>query len=271
MRATSVQRWLLLSCLLASCAEAGEITLYNGALGTAPSQQGWFYRYLPPSPPVADQVSGGVTTIDTTSSALIHAGYFTTDPLNTSQVHPGMPMLDRGQGYTVSFDVRIDAEDHGTRDDRAGFSVIVLGSDGKGIELGFWSDQVWAQSDQPLFTRAESALFQTSSMTHYALSILGAGYGLYAGGELILAGALRDYSSFGPPYSTPNQVFLGDDTSSASARFGLARVAVNLAAIPEPSSFLLLAVGAVAAAGASAGLTRARLARTPHGRGVSGS
>lgn len=50
---------------------------------------------------------------------------------------------------------RLAQETH-NRPERAGFSVILLGADRRGIELGFWRDQVFAQADQPLFTRGEN-------------------------------------------------------------------------------------------------------------------
>jgi hypothetical protein len=45
----------------------------------------------------------------------------------------------------------------------------------------------------------------------------------------VLSGSLRDYTAFsGPvdPYETPNLIFIGDDTSSASARIRLSYVSV---------------------------------------------
>jgi hypothetical protein len=122
--------------------------------------------------------------------------------------------------------------------DRAGFSVIALSSDARGIELGFWPDQVWAQEDgtaEPpngtLFTHAESALCDTiSRLAAYTLTVRGDGYELSSDGATILRGRLRDYTSFdGPvnPYRTPNFIFLGDDTGSARAKIRLAHVAVH--------------------------------------------
>ena len=70
------------------------------------------------------------------------AGYFAKNQL--------MPQLDRTAGYTVRFTAQVQEELH-NNNNRAGFSVIVLSSDLKGIELGFWEDQVWAQADMPRF------------------------------------------------------------------------------------------------------------------------
>jgi hypothetical protein len=122
--------------------------------------------------------------------------------------------------------------------DRAGFSVIALSSDTRGIELGFWMDQVWAQEDgaaEPpggsLFTRAEHApLDTTSRLVAYTLAVRGDSYVLSADGGLVLSGRLRDYTRFeGPvnPYRTPSFIFLGDDTGSARAQIRLAYVALT--------------------------------------------
>jgi len=234
-------------CAASSAASAGMMTLYDGAVNTAPEQQGWFYRYLPLLPPVIPTVAGGLATLDTTGGNGIQAGWFTTDPLAPASVHPDMPVLDRNAGYTVRFDLRVESEMH-ARPDRAGISLIALGSDRKGVELGFWTDEVWAQSDDPLFTHAEGVAFATTSLIRYELSVLGAAYTLYADGSPILAGSLRDYSVFGPPYSTANQLFIGDDTTSARARFDLAYVAVGLApvSVPEPSTLTLLVLSGFA-------------------------
>src|SRR5262249_6811999 len=123
--------------------------------------------------------------------------------------------------------------------DRAGFSVIALSSDTRGIELGFWEDQIWAQEagaaeppEGALFTHAESAPFDTAShLTDYTLTIRGDDYELSSAGVAILHGRLRDYTTFeGPvnPYRTPNFIFLGDDTGSARALIRLAYVALTL-------------------------------------------
>jgi len=156
-----------------------------------------------------------------------------------------IPALDSTAGYALRFSVQVVAEYHADSDkdgdglgDRAGFSVIVLSSDAKGIELGFWEDQIWAQeqgaAEPPagtLFTHAESARFDTTGrMIAYTLAVRGDQYELSSDGVAILRGRLRDYTAFeGPvnPYRTPNFIFLGDDTGSARAKIRLAYVAVT--------------------------------------------
>ena len=41
--------------------------------------------------------------------------------------------------------LKLLSETHSTND-RAGLSLIVLSSDLRGIELGFWTNEIWAQS-----------------------------------------------------------------------------------------------------------------------------
>ncbi len=125
-----------------------QVVLYDGALNTAPSDQGWAYQAFPgPAGETATvSVGGGVTTLTTTGANGIQAGYSRIAPFS----------LDRATGFTLDFDVKLLSEAHASND-RAGFSVIVLSHDKKGIELGFWDGLVWAQSDSPFFTHAEEA------------------------------------------------------------------------------------------------------------------
>jgi hypothetical protein len=119
--------------------------------------------------------------------------------------------------------------------DRAGFSLLVVSSDKRGIELGFWIDEIWAQeggSSWP-FTHAEGAAFTTTSdLIDYRLIVLGERYTLTANGTTVLSGPLRDYTLAPPPplpanpYTTPNLIFLGDDTSSARAKIKFRYAAV---------------------------------------------
>jgi hypothetical protein len=118
----------------------------------------------------------------------------------------------------------------------------VLSSDKRGIELGFWTDRIWAQeggSGNTLFTQAEYAPFDTqSARMPYALAVQGDIYMLSSNGTPILSGKLRDYTAFNdfPDfYKTPNLIFVGDDTRTASAAIGLAYVAVGPTASNAPS------------------------------------
>jgi hypothetical protein len=208
--------------------------LFDGSLGTTPTSQGWSYLAIPPGPvPV---IIGNVTQLDTTSSLSTHAGFF----------RGGIPTLDRIAGFTMQIDAKVYSETH-VSNDRAGFSIIVLSSDLNGIELGFWPDRIWAQSDSPLFQHAEEGAFNTTAaVTSYQLDVLGSTYSLSVAGSTIVTGALRNYSAFGYPYNQPSFIFIGDDTGSASTKFDLAYVAT----VPEPQSLMLIVLAGLALAGA---------------------
>jgi hypothetical protein len=223
----SIRRWCGLGLVAATIlgllllpgtppAAAATVTLYDGALGGTPDTQGFSYLTEPILSAQASQsFANGTTTLTTTLQTSDKAGYFANSAL--------MPQLDRTAGYTVRFRTQVLEEIH-NNNNRAGFSVIVLSSDLKGIELGFWEDQVWAQADSPPFTRAETKMLDTTAgLIDYELTIHGNSYTL-SGGGATLSGPLRDYSAEGPPYTLANFLFLGDDTTSASARIRLAKV-----------------------------------------------
>ena len=251
MREFSIRLSLVLLAS-AGCVETvrGEI-LYQGSSGTSPGSQGWVYLALPVPAGAKEVVGGGMTTLDTTPKMGDAAGYFTRLlPPFANYVHPLQPVLDRDAGYRIRFDARVKQENHDS-DNRAGLSLLVLGDDLLGIELGFWADQVWAQSGAD-FTKDESAAFDTTDrLAQYELSILDDGYSLSADGIPVLAGSLRDYSSAAggsdplrAVYGWDNLIFLGDDTGSASAEFELSYVEVLAGtAVPEPSTALLLVSG----------------------------
>ena len=200
--------------------------LYDGALNTGtPDTQGFLYLTNPFSGVQATQTfTNPVTILDTTPQRTDYAGYFAKPTLYAP--------LDRARGYQVRFTAQVVAESH-VSNDRAGFSLLVTSSDKRGIELGFWENEVWAQeggSSQP-FTHAEGAVFTTTTgLIEYRLSVMGNSYTLAANGSTVLSGLLRDYTLAPPPplnpYNTPNLIFLGDDTSSAQAILKLAAVSV---------------------------------------------
>ncbi|MBD2005985.1 MULTISPECIES: choice-of-anchor Y domain-containing protein [Cyanophyceae] len=218
----------------------GWTTLYTSQVGTAPSSQRLTFANLSGA---IQTVGSGATTLTSLANSNIYTGYTTSSFT-----------LDRTKGYTINFSVKINTEDHSPASaqknpsqdsiaDRAGFSIIAISSDGqKGIEIGFWDNEIWVQDDGvtpgngSIFTHtvnsAERYFGSTTTLKDYSLSVLGNNYTLYANGTQILSGLLRDYTAFVgsiDPYETPNFIFLGDDTTSASASFDLTRVAVQAA------------------------------------------
>lgn len=210
-----MKRTFVLAALLLMRLSARGQVLYDGTTGTMPAEQGWNYVAIPGT---AKQVHTGVgVRLDTSSLAAESAGY----------ARVVAPPLDRFDRFNLGFTFRIPNETH-TRPERAGFSVIALCADRRGIELGFWQNEVFAQADQPLFTRGESAVAPFSDAPVDAtLAITGAEYRLYVNRELILRGTLRDYTAFtGFPdvYETPNFLFLGDNTTSAAVEVEIQRI-----------------------------------------------
>lgn len=188
---------------------------------------------------VSPVYSDEVTILDTNPAGWeAYAGWTSTEVTT-----PGFPILDRKAGFQVDFALQIENEAHRS-DNRSGFSLIVLGEDARGIELAFWQDEIWAQSDTStggLFKHGEGTAFPTTSaLTEYQLTITDKTYTLSADGVPILTGPIRDYSAFEGfpnPYRTPNFLFLGDDTTSAQARVRLGFVSVTGAEPVEHTVF----------------------------------
>ena len=243
--------------LLANHVSATETWLYDGELNSDPLALGWL-TYAD-NVPTQDfyTFGGGQTQLNTlnlgpSATGAIQAGFSNYAPAGTL-VNPSFPTLDRSAGFVVSFVVKVNSEVHDSTD-RAGFSVTVLGSDAKGIELGFWDDRVFAQnggSAPTLFTQGESGLLNTTGdYLSYTLAINATGYELSQFGIPVVSGAIRDYSAFVPPlpvpdpYELPNYIFLGDNTTSARGDISWAALSVD--AVPEPAT---AAVAMTAAAG----------------------
>jgi len=222
-RARRTGRLALGLLMLLAARSASATVLYDGTV--IPDAPDWI-RFVPP-PFASDSLGPDGVTLDTTFANALQAGYARLDQT-----------LDSADGFRLSFSVSLASESHGSAD-RAGFSVIVLDSVGRGLELGFWANEVWAQNAG--FTHGEGASWDTSGFTDYDLVFSGATYALLADGAPLLSGALRDYSAFGAPYTLSNFLFFGDDTSSARAEVTLA--SVSLTGVPEPATGALL-VGA---------------------------
>lgn len=196
--------------------------LYDATPGNLPSNQGWTFLTDPLFVAQAKQsFTDGAATIDSTPALGDKAGWFSNLP--PFPKHPRQPALDAAAGFVVSFTARVAAETH-NRPERAGFSIIATATDLSGIELAFWTDEIWAQSGAD-FLHAEGAAFDTSAgRVRYDLEFRDGRYRLSANGQAVLSGPLRRYDSFGAPYHIPDFLFLGDDTTSAAARAEVTRI-----------------------------------------------
>jgi hypothetical protein len=232
MRPAIIAAAFALGPLVAPAGAATE-TLYDGTLGSTPDAQGWMYASFPLMRARARQfMEDAGTVLDTTFAMSDRAGY-------VYRRLPPAPPLDRSMGFRLLFSLRIMEEKHASSH-RAGFSLIALSNDLKGVELAFWKHEIWAQSDRPLFTKGEaSAPFDAGSRrVGYVLTIRGDTYTLAAGGDMILKGMLKDYSSLDSPpfdfvYRQPNFLFFGDNTSSAAARVAIGSIEIEAASAPS--------------------------------------
>jgi len=150
----------------------------------------------------------------------------------SAKVNAAFPKLDRTTGYSLSFKLAVTLEV--SNPNRAGFSIILNSEDAKGIELGFKSDRIFAQSST--FTEDKKAIFTTNALTDYKLAVKGDGYELFANNASILKGALQTYQ-FDPatsnpplpasPYALPSFLFLGDNTDQGRANVTLGAIAIT--------------------------------------------
>jgi hypothetical protein len=219
-------RTVLFAVLLMGALCAHGKVLYSGS--SKPAAQGW----LGPFAGTETLDPGGFVTLDTPGA--LPAGYGRIEPL-----------LESTPGFRLDFTAQLISETHG-KPDRAGFSVIVTDGSKHGIEIGFWDGFVWPQMPGFFRDQSHTVPFDTATMTQYSLTVLGAHYQLVAGGTQLLAGDTIFYDAPGflggdVPYRTAHALFFGDDTGSASAKFALQ--AIEITAVPEPRSALLLCSG----------------------------
>jgi hypothetical protein len=212
----------------ASLAAGKTLVLYDAASGAVPGTPLMGFTDFPPGAALPTY-SNAVTVLDTTTAGRdTYAGW-----ASSGATTPGFPILDRAAGFQVDFTLQIENESH-TNNDRSGFSLIILSEDATGIELAFWENEIWVQSDSStggLFEHGEGIVFPTTTgLIDYRLIVIGDTYTLTANTQPILSGPVRDYSEFDgfpDPYQTANFLFLGDNTTSAQARVRLGFVSIT--------------------------------------------
>ena len=234
VRQTALAATLAVAALPAATRAA--TVLYDPAPGTLPAAQGWLPLAIGGA--ATQAVSGGTYNLDTTGATVVYWGNSRLSPI----------VLDTLAGFDLSFALQIQSEIH-TSANRSGYSVVVVGHEpSQSVELAFWADQVWAQdydaAQADRFVHGNSAAIDTTAaLRQYTLSVRQQQYTLWADGNALLAGSLHDYTSGGPPYTTPDFLFFGDDSSRGSASSRLGMVSIAAAAVPEPASALLALVG----------------------------
>lgn len=186
-------------------------------------------------------VAGGVK-IDSNGNDAEYSGYSNYNPLTSSFVNPDFPTLDQKNGYSIFFNLSLDTANDffDQNNNRAAFSITVIGAEKKGIEIGFDSDQIFAQNEN--FTQGEIQSWATNVSRDYQLTVSENSYKLLAntdeGLSTIINGSLRNYN-FDPlnsspslnfnPYEIPNFLFFGDNTGEAHGTFTLGKIAVETA------------------------------------------
>lgn len=228
-------RSLIIVLGLVTCAaSASAVTLYDPASGL-PAAQGW--ASLVQGAAGTQSVSAGRYLLDTTG-----VGASTTH----GNGRVSGTTLDTVAGFTLAWSLRVAAENHSSAN-RAGFSMVVIGSDPThSLELAFWDSSVWAYhydaADADRFVHGTGALLDTgSSFRDYLLTVQGNSYSLASGSTVLFSGALENYTAQGLPYTVPNFLFFGDNTSRAASSVEVGSIV--LTPIPEPASAVLMALG----------------------------
>jgi hypothetical protein len=232
--------------------DAVTINLYDGSSGVTPNNVANPYLAFA-GPGNTQSASGGVTTLNTSANQQILAGYSNYNPNLTSFVNPLFPILNRNTGYTLSFTMKLNSQTN-NNPNRAGFNALILGSDKKGIELGFKQSDIFAYNNSANLQSGERSTTLSgliSTLNTYNLNILGNNYTLKNNGNTLLTGLLRDYTGVVNPntpatsvYGTSNFLFLGDDRTTAGASVDIKNISLTTAntPVPEPSSMAGVAV-----------------------------
>ncbi len=258
------------------------LTLYDGTTGRRPDQSGaaaggpWL-SYIDQFELLGsgsiDAVADANGTVLTTDLA-ISGGFsnyqagFGFGNISLTPVNNQFPALDRNLGYTFSFSGQILSEQRSStanknndgKDDRAGFSLLLLSQDQQGIALNFFEDRIWAHEDgstqsdpslepdanppsdfRTLFTQAEGVGVDTTQLNRYDVVVKDDLYQLSSNGVAILQGKLRDYTGYEPPAvpspfgdislpdfnELPSLVFLGDLSPSAGGSTRISEISVS--------------------------------------------
>ncbi|MEB3156682.1 MAG: bluetail domain-containing putative surface protein [Cyanobacteriota bacterium] len=213
-----------------------QINLYP-ASGSLPSAQGWLA--FGTGFTGRQSLTSRGTVLDSTLLLADIAGYSNRGNPDPALINSAFPALDRGVGFGLDVTLRLESETH-LSDNRAGFSLLLLdqGASPVGIELGFWTNRIFSQAGGATpFTAIAEAVegIDTRLTTTYSLRVFDETYILLANNRLILQGRVQEYSQASVPsilpynpYTTANTLFLGDNTSRASARVELGPLSLNM-------------------------------------------
>jgi len=222
------EKTILIALLLVICGHAQAAYLYDSSLGTTPAAQGWGSYLIEGG---SFGMNSGAYTMDTMSNSGIRAIHGRKDQT-----------LDTDNGYSLLFDLRI--ADEISTDNRAGFSFITVGQDPtRSLEVAFWNDSVWIYNSD--FSKGVEYEVDTTVRREYKLQVQNHNFDLFVDGSLGISGSMVDYTGFSwslplpSPYSIPNTLIFGDDTTSGASSVEI----YSVQTVPLPSALILLASG----------------------------
>ncbi len=189
--------------------------------------------------------TGTLNTNNPSGANTGYGGYTNYDPATLNLLPSFTTNLDANTGFTVAFTLQIAAET--SNPNRAGFSLTVIGSNQTGIELGFRTNQIFAQSSN--FIETNNSLLNTTVSRNYTLQVVNGAYTLRNGGAIV--GSLNNQPlinyNFNPlastpplpfnPYTSPNFLFFGDNTDQGNANFTISNIIVNALPVANPESY----------------------------------
>ena len=149
---------------LAPLAALASTTLYDPALGSLPSAQGWLPLVFGGF--ASEGLADGFYALDTGGAGVSYWGNRLISPL----------AVDTQAGFDLSFSLQLLSESH-SRPNRAGFALMLVGAQAtQALELEFWVGNNWAQkydASQPdRFVHDSDVAFDTTAaLTPYTLAM----------------------------------------------------------------------------------------------------
>jgi Ca2+-binding RTX toxin-like protein len=203
------------------------------------------FSAIPPQLLAAGAGTGTLNTNNPSGANTGYGGYTNYDPTTLNLLPSFTTNLDANTGFTVAFTLQIAAET--SNPNRAGFSLTVTSSNQTGIELGFRTNQIFAQSSN--FIETSNSLLDTTVSRNYTLQVVNGAYTLRDGGTIV--GSFNNQPlinyNFNPatstpplpfnPYTSPNFLFFGDNTDQGNANFTISNITVNALPVANPESY----------------------------------
>ena len=140
-------------------------------------------------------------------------------PLNSEII------LDQNLGYTLDFSLTIE-EIYVDDSDSSGLSLILIGDNGYGIEIGWTDSEILSRSSN--LTVSDRSQFETIDSGEYSIEVFNDQYTFSVNDKELLSGDLEKYD-FSPalaqpilpfnPYNAKNFIFLGDNSDTGVSKF----------------------------------------------------